>query len=51
MAEEYGDNEPIPQPSNNTLTGSYPNMKTKAQINSELGTHTKEHELPYWEKK
>jgi hypothetical protein len=46
---EYGDNEPIPEPSNNELTGSYPNMKTKKQIESELGL--KEHERPYWGEK
>lgn len=47
--EEYGDNEPVPQPSNNQLTGSYPNVKTHSEIKKELGM--KECDLPYWDKK
>lgn len=46
---EYGDNEPIPMPHDNDETGSYPNIKTGAEIKVELGI--KEHELPYWSKR
>lgn len=46
---EYGDNEPVPEPSDNQLTGSEANIKTAPEIKVELGI--KEHELPYWSKK
>lgn len=52
MNNEYGDNEPVPQPSNNELTGSYPNMKTSGEINTELGKmHPLEKELQVPERK
>lgn len=48
---QFGDNETIPSTSDNKLTGSYPNVKTQPEINRELGSLLKEHQLGCWKEK